>query len=97
MKRSFRIGIVPLSLLALAVALFLVLSPLAPIGPLASDEPSHEVWMLDQSGFPPSAVPSTDIGDIGGTLYIFNGNKLAGKAVSNADPEVIDLAGELAE
>jgi hypothetical protein len=77
MKRSFRIGIVPLSLLALAVALFLVLSPLAPIGPLASDEPSHEVWMLDQSGFPPSAVPSTDIGDIGGTLYIFNGNKLA--------------------
>ncbi len=43
----------------------------------------------DQSGFPASAVPDTDIG---GTLYIFDGSKLSGKAPSKADPEVFDLA-----
>lgn len=89
MKRLLRRRIVPLSLVGFAVTLFLVLSWLAPVGSLASDEPHHEVWLLDQSGFPPSAVPSTDVG---GTLYIFDGDKLAGKAVSKADPEVLDLA-----
>ena len=71
------------------VTLFLALSALTPVRASASDKADHEVWMLDQSGFPPSAVPATDIG---GTLYIFDGSKLSGKAVSKANPEVFELA-----
>lgn len=71
------------------ITLFLALSALTPVRASASDKADHEVWMLDQSGVPPSAVPATDIG---GTLYIFDGSKLSGKAASKADPEVFDLA-----
>jgi YVTN family beta-propeller protein len=56
---------------------------------------AHEVWMLDQSNtYDADANGSLDSG---GTLYIFKGRQLAGKAAARARPEVIDLGGALAE
>ena len=43
---------------------------------------NHEVWVIDQS--------DTRL-DGGGTLYIYPGSKLAGRAAAKAVPEVIDL------
>jgi hypothetical protein len=76
------------TLTIMVVRLFLAVFPLAPVGALALDKLDHEVWMLDQSGSPPSAVPSADIG---GTLYFFDGHELA-SAVANVVPEVLDVA-----
>src|SRR6185369_14288148 len=56
---------------------------------------NHEVWMIDQSNTYDSDGNGTL--DSGGTLYIFNGNELAGQAASKASPEVINLGGALAE
>ena len=58
----------------------------------AADETSHEVWMTDQSNTYDSDANGSL--DSGGTLYIFNGNELAGPAAS---PEKIDLGGAIAE
>jgi DNA-binding beta-propeller fold protein YncE len=44
----------------------------------------HEVWVIDQS--------DTTL-DGGGTLYIYNGASLAGRAAAEAEPEKIDLGG----
>lgn len=56
---------------------------------------AHEVWMLDQS----NTYDSDGNGslDSGGTLYILNGNHLAGRAASKARAEIINLGGALAE
>jgi hypothetical protein len=70
------------------ITLFLAVFSLAPVGASALDKLNYAVWMLDQSGSPPSAVPSADIG---GTLYIFDGHELA-SAVANVVPEVLDVA-----
>lgn len=58
-------------------------------------EPPHEVWMLDQS----NTYDSDGNGslDSGGTVYIFDGPKLAGQAASHASAETINLGGALAE
>jgi DNA-binding beta-propeller fold protein YncE len=70
------------------------------IGLLASftvsraSEAAHEVWMLDQSNTYDSNGSGTL--DSGGTLYIFDGNALAGQAASKAAPEIIDLGGAVA-
>jgi len=50
-----------------------------------ADEAGYEVWAIDQSDTTP---------DGGGTLYIYEGNKLAGRNAERAVPEVIDLGGE---
>lgn len=71
------------------VALFLTLSAFSPTGVSAPDKSNHEVWMIDQSGFPPSTIPDDDIG---GKLYIFDGRKLSRNAASKAKPEVFELA-----
>ncbi|MDQ3680604.1 MAG: hypothetical protein M3378_08705 [Actinomycetota bacterium] len=49
---------------------------------------NHEVWVIDQSDTRP---------DGGGTLYIYPGSKLAGRAAAKAEPEVIDLGGSARE
>lgn len=45
---------------------------------------SHEVWVIDQSD---------TTADGGGTLYIYDGESLAGQAATSATREVIDLGG----
>ncbi|MCZ7372635.1 MAG: hypothetical protein O8C60_03080, partial [Candidatus Methanoperedens sp.] len=50
----------------------------------ADNEPAYEVWIIDQS--------NTTV-DGGGTLYIYQGDTLAGKDAATAVPEVIDLGG----
>lgn len=51
--------------------------------------------MIDQSNtYNSDATPGLDSG---GTLYIFDGNALAGNAASKAKPQVIDLGGAIAE
>jgi hypothetical protein len=45
---------------------------------------AHEVWLIDQSD---------TAADGGGTLYIYRGSALAGRAAGAASPEVIDLGG----
>lgn len=77
------------------VPLFLALFVFAPVVVMASDGSSHEVWMLDQSNTHDSDGNGSL--DSGGTLYIFDGRKLAGRDVSHADPEVINLGGALAD
>src|SRR5688572_25196475 len=59
-----------------------------------ASEGGHEVWMIDQSNTYDSDGNGTL--DSGGTLYIFDGNDVAGKAAKKATPEVIDLGGALA-
>ena len=49
-----------------------------------SDEPNHEVWIIDQSD---------TTADGGGTLYVYQGDELAGQDLAAASPEVIDLGG----
>jgi hypothetical protein len=61
------------------------------------DSAAHEVWMLDQSNTYDGDGDTNGTLDSGGTLYIFNGSKLAGKGAAKAPPEVIDLGGPLAE
>ena len=58
-------------------------------------EAAHEVWILDQSNTYDSDGNATL--DSGGTLYIFEGSHLVGKAASKANAEVISLGGALAE
>jgi len=53
-------------------------------GRLFSQGGDHEVWVIDQSD---------TTADGGGTLYIYDGSKLAGAATEHADPEVLDLGG----
>ena len=48
------------------------------------DSGGHEVWVIDQSD---------TTTDGGGTLYIYQGNELAGQDAAAAAPEVIDLGG----
>jgi DNA-binding beta-propeller fold protein YncE len=50
----------------------------------AGEEGNHEVWIIDQSD---------TTADGGGTLYIYDGAKLAGANAAAAQPEVIDLGG----
>jgi hypothetical protein len=53
----------------------------------AKSDPAYEVWIVDQS--------DTRGLDHGGTLYIFSGADLRGKAAASAKPSaVIDLGGE---
>src|SRR5687768_11038837 len=69
----------------LAVLVFAILVAPRVIG---ASEAAHEVWMLDQS--------NTFGSNSGGTLYIFDGNALAGQAAHKATPEVISLGGSVA-
>lgn len=55
---------------------------------------AHEVWMLDQSNTRDESVPADGTLDSGGTLYIYQGDDLAGANAAAARPEVIDLGGE---
>ncbi len=52
--------------------------------PAAADEATYEVWAIDQSD---------TTADGGGTLYIYQGQALAGRNAATAVPEVIDLGG----
>ena len=56
----------------------------APAEPEPSDEPNHEVWVIDQSDTTP---------DGGGTLYVYQGDEVAGQDLRAASPKVIDLGG----
>lgn len=56
-----------------------------------SDEPNHEVWIIDQSNTQDDDGNGTL--DSGGTLYIYQGDALAGNDATAAIPEVIDLGG----
>lgn len=56
--------------------------PLAKVGGAAGG--GHEVWAVDQGDSRP---------DGGGTVYIYRGSDLAGKAASKAEAEVVDLGG----
>jgi hypothetical protein len=60
-----------------------------------ASEGAHEVWMIDQS----NTYDSDGNGslDSGGTLYIYDGNDLAGNAAKKATPRVIDLGGTLSK
>ena len=58
----------------------LAVTLLSPLPASAADEPNHEVWMIDQSNTYDSDGNGTL--DSGGTLYIFNGNELAGQSAS---------------
>jgi hypothetical protein len=51
-----------------------------------ADEVSYEVWMIDQSDTRP---------DGGGTLYIYQGDQVAGGDTAAATPEVIDLGSDV--
>lgn len=75
-------------LCVLAYAVFTVCSV------AGASEGAHEVWMIDQS----NTYDSDGNGslDSGGTLYIFDGNEVAGNAAKKATPQVIDLGGVLA-
>jgi YVTN family beta-propeller protein len=61
--------------------------------PAEAREPSHEVWLLDQSNSYDSDMNGTL--DSGGTLYIFDGSTIAGEDAPQADVEVIDLGGAI--
>jgi len=50
----------------------------------AGAQGDHEVWIIDQSD---------TTADGGGTLYVYDGAKLAGENAAAAQPEVIDLGG----
>jgi len=50
----------------------------------APREAPYEVWAVDQSG---------TVADGGGTLYVYDGPQLAGRAAAAATPEKIDLGG----
>lgn len=56
--------------------------PWAEVG--GADGGSHEVWAVDQADTRP---------DGGGTVYVYRGSDLAGRAASRAEPEVVDLGG----
>jgi DNA-binding beta-propeller fold protein YncE len=59
-----------------------------------ASESAHEVWLIDQS----NTYDSDGNGslDSGGTLYIFDGNDVAGNAAKKATPQAIDLGGVMA-
>jgi YVTN family beta-propeller protein len=73
-------------LFLLTVLLLATLAPGGAGGRAASavQDADHEVWLLDQA--------DTTM-DGGGTLYIYQGNDLAGANADRAQPEVIDLGG----
>lgn len=50
-----------------------------------------EVWSIDQSNTRDDSVPADGTLDSGGTLYIYRGSELEGRAAAKARPEVIDL------
>jgi DNA-binding beta-propeller fold protein YncE len=52
--------------------------------PAVAQDAAHEVWAIDQSD---------TTADGGGTLYIYQGDVLAGQDAATAVPEVIDLGG----
>lgn len=54
---------------------------------------AFEVWIIDQSNTRDENGNGSivDSVDSGGTLYIYEGNKLNGQAAANVSPEVIDL------
>ncbi len=83
--------------IVLILAVFIIVIPagIAPIEAREDSPPAHEIWMLDQS----NTYDADGNGslDSGGTLYIFKGNHLPGNAASNAQAEVINLGGALAE
>jgi DNA-binding beta-propeller fold protein YncE len=81
MKRT---TLAPAAVAALALALFAAAARLASGNSGAVDGNDHEVWVIDQSDTRP---------DGGGTLYIYEGESLAGGNPSRARPEVIDLGG----
>lgn len=54
------------------------------LGKVGAAGGKHEVWAIDQADTRP---------DGGGTVYIYRGSDLAGKAAGKAEPEVIDLGG----
>jgi DNA-binding beta-propeller fold protein YncE len=60
----------------------------------SAGEGAHEVWMIDQSNTHDSDGNGSL--DSGGTLYIFNGNEVAGNAAKKATPEIIPLGGVMA-
>lgn len=60
-----------------------LMSTLALVGSAAAgSEPNHEIWIVDQSD---------TTADGGGTLYIYQGDTVAGQDAAHAVPEVIDL------
>lgn len=65
-------------------ALALVLGSAAAPMPAAADATEHEVWIIDQSDTRP---------DGGGTLYIYQGDDVAGRGARVAAPAVVDLGG----
>lgn len=73
-----------LSAVAILAFSFGLAAATAPAGHGAGTTANHEVWMVDQSD---------TTADGGGTLYIYQGDELAGQAPSTATPEVIDLGG----
>jgi hypothetical protein len=68
-------------LLAVLIALLAGLTGLATV---SADGTPHEVWVIDQSD---------TTADGGGTLYIYDGDDLAGQDAATAVPEVIDIGG----
>lgn len=77
MKRTTRV---------LATALLAAATVGAAAQPAAADDADrgHEVWAIDQSDTTP---------DGGGTLYVYRGSALAGRAAPSQPAEVIDLGG----
>jgi DNA-binding beta-propeller fold protein YncE len=72
------VGILLALTLALGVSLAYRLSAIDDQG----DDPNHEIWIVDQSD---------TRADGGGTLYIYQGDAVAGHDAAEAVPEVIDL------
>jgi DNA-binding beta-propeller fold protein YncE len=63
------------------------------MGEPAENENKFEVWIMDQSNTRDENANGTitDAVDSGGTIYIYDGEKLNGENASDASPEVIDL------
>jgi hypothetical protein len=72
----------------LSVAVLGVWSLFGPGVAAAGDRAAHEVWVIDQSD---------TTADGGGTLYIFRGSALAGRAAPARPPRVVDLGGAARE
>jgi DNA-binding beta-propeller fold protein YncE len=77
------------------VAIAIVSCSVAPMVSAQDAGAAHEVWMLDQS----NTYDSNGDGvlDSGGTLYVVEGESLAGANARRAPAEVIDLGGAVAE
>ena len=79
--RSFIRRLTTTALLAVLIAL---VGGLAGWTSVAADGTAHEVWVIDQSD---------TTADGGGTLYIYDGDDLAGQDAATAAPEVVDIGG----